>query len=84
MDSPVWVLVGFRVNVGFGAWKFNCRKVRGLLLRLNMHTAHQRALDRQTITKTSDSEGIAQQSAAGVRRVFHAGKLLTNGKQRLE
>lgn len=31
MDSPVGVLVGFRVNVGFGAWKFNCRKVRGLL-----------------------------------------------------
>lgn len=70
MDSPVWVLVGFRVNVGFGAWKFNCRKVRGLLLRLNMHTAHQRALDRQTITKTSDSEGIAEQSAASVKRVF--------------
>lgn len=32
MDSPVRILVGFRVNVGFGAWKFNCRKVRGLLL----------------------------------------------------
>lgn len=40
MDSPVRVLVGFRVNVRFGAWKFNCRKVRGLLLRLNMHTTH--------------------------------------------
>lgn len=32
MDGPVGVLVGLRVNVGFGAWKFNCRKVRGLLL----------------------------------------------------
>lgn len=70
MDSPVRVLVGFRVNVGFGAWKFNCRKVRGLLLWLNMHTAHQQALDRQTITKTSDSEGSAEQSAVGVKRVF--------------
>ncbi len=35
-----------------------------------MHTAHQQAFDRQTITKTSDSEGIAEQSAAGVKRVF--------------
>ena len=61
MDSPVRVLVRLRVNVGFGAWKFNCRKVRGLLLRLNMHTVHQQALDRQTITKTSDSEVIAEQ-----------------------
>lgn len=37
VHGPVGVLVGFRVDVGFGAWKFNCRKVRGLLLRLNMH-----------------------------------------------
>lgn len=36
MDGPAGVLVGFGVDVGFGAWKFNCRKVRGLLLRLNM------------------------------------------------
>lgn len=28
MDSSIWVLVGFRVNVGFGAWKFNCNDVR--------------------------------------------------------
>lgn len=36
-----------------------------------MHTAHQRALDRQTITKTSDSEGTAEQSAAGVKGFSH-------------
>lgn len=70
MDSPVWVLVRLRVNVGFGAWKFDCRKVRGLLLRLNMHTVHQQALDRQTITKANDSAGITEQQAAGVKRVF--------------
>lgn len=64
MDSPVRVLVGFRVNVCFGAWKFNCRKVRGLLLRLNMHTA-QKAHDRHTITEGNDSEGIIKQSADG-------------------
>lgn len=23
MNSPIWVLVGFGVNVSFGAWKFN-------------------------------------------------------------
>lgn len=46
MDSPVWILVGFRVNIGFCAWKFNCRRVRELLLRLNMHAAHkEKALD---------------------------------------
>lgn len=26
MDSPVWVFIGFRVNVGFGARKLNCRE----------------------------------------------------------
>ena len=51
MDSPVRVLVRLRVNVGFGAWKFDCRKVRGLLLRLNMHTVHHRALDRQRLLR---------------------------------
>lgn len=35
-----------------------------------MHTVHQQALDRQAITKASDSEGTAQQQAAGVKRVF--------------
>lgn len=35
-----------------------------------MHSVHQQVLDRQTITKASDSEGTAQQQAAGVKRVF--------------
>lgn len=35
-----------------------------------MHTAHKLALDRQTITKTSDSEGSAEQSAVSVKSVF--------------
>ena len=43
-----------------------------------MHTAHQWMLDRQTITKTSESEGISEQSAAGVKSVFTK----DNGKQR--
>lgn len=30
MDSPVWVFIGFRVNVGFGAWEFNCGETGGL------------------------------------------------------
>lgn len=42
MDSPVWVFVGFRVNVGFGAWKFNCGEEGGLRRRLNPHMAEQR------------------------------------------
>lgn len=80
MDSSIGVFIGFRVNVRFGAWKFNCRRVRGLLLRLNMHTAHHQALDRQTITEGGDSEGIAKQSADGkhlCQKVFHTGKFIT-------
>lgn len=37
MDSPVWVFIGFRVNVGFGAWEFNCGETGGL----DMHRAEQ-------------------------------------------
>ena len=52
MDSPVGVFVGFRVNVGFGAWKFNCRKVRGLLLWLNMpHAPAGTRIQRAAIQK---------------------------------
>lgn len=40
MDSPVWVLIGFWVNVGFGAWKFNCGEVGGL--RAGVKYAHSR------------------------------------------
>lgn len=41
MDSPVWVFIGFWVNVGFGAWKFNCGEAGGLRRWLNTHTAEQ-------------------------------------------
>lgn len=84
MDSPVRVLVRLGVNVGFSAWKFDCRKVRGLLLRLNMHTARQKALDRRTITESSDSGGgSAEQRAACVRRVSHR-KIHHKAKERFE
>lgn len=52
MDSPVWVFIGFRVNVGFGAWEFNCGEAGGL----NMHTA-ELTVDRQTLTELSDKKG---------------------------
>ena len=67
MDSPVRVLVGFRVNVCFGAWKFNCRRVRGLLLRFNMHTVHK-VPDSPYNNKGDDSERITKQSAEGRHR----------------
>lgn len=70
MDSPVRVLVGFRVNVCFGAWKFNCRRVRGLLLRLNMHAA-QCGPDSCTIAQGRWSEGITEQ--------FDDGKYVSKG-----
>lgn len=46
-----------------------------------MHTVHQQALDRQTITKANDSEETTQQQAVGVKTVFTQEKIskaLTN------
>lgn len=60
MDSPVWILVGFRVNVGFCAWKFNCRQVIGLLWLLNIHMTVRWMLDSQMVTKISESEQSAE------------------------
>lgn len=83
MDSPVRVLVRLGVNVGFSAWKFDCRKVRGLLLRLNMHTARQKALDRRTITESSDSGGEVPNSERPVSEGFHTGKFITKQRKDL-
>lgn len=59
MDSPVWVFIGFRVNVGFGAWEFNC----GETGELNMHTA-ELPIDRQTLTEQCDKKGPGLDKAA--------------------
>lgn len=55
MDSPVWVLIGFRVNVGFGSWKLNCGEAGGLRRWLNTHAA-----GRQALPKSSDAEQRAE------------------------
>lgn len=60
MDSPVWILIGFGVNVGFCAWKFNCRQVIELLWLLNIHTTVRWMLDSQMATRISESEQSAE------------------------
>lgn len=54
MDSSIWIFVCFRVNVSFGAWKFNCNDVRKQNSDEGMHTEQ---LSRTVIF--TEAEGIS-------------------------
>lgn len=57
MHGPVGVFVGFGVDVGFGAWKFNCRRVRGFTVTIKCDGRSQLARNVSEMNRNVSSTG---------------------------